>query len=413
MNENNNLETNKKVLKPRGYLMILEWIIALYFKVIGKVKVKKENFKSFKEPSIILSNHGSMIDFANVVLAMFPYRTCWVASIEEFNDREWLFRHLGVFPKRKFTTDLLVIKRITDLIKKRKMSVTIYPEARFSLAGVNEDISPALGKLAKLCKCRVIMLKQNGNYLFSPQWHKHPYRRSKVEVNAIEVFSKENAINLSEDELQKKIEDQFHYDEYKWAYENNILIKSKERATNVHKILYKCPICNKEGMMDSKGINLWCNNCHTKWEMEENSTLKCLNNEDKFKLVSSWYKWEKEEAYKEVYNGTYHFEDDVRIEKLINSKIKFKTIGTIHMTHDDNGFTFLGKLDDGTTFNLNKVPTSTRSVHIEYNYKGRGDALDIATLDETWWVFPLHNCCLTKFNFTTEALFEKHTSKKA
>ena len=83
------------------------------------------------------------------------------------------------------------------------------------------------------------------------------------------------------------------------------------------------------------------------------------------------------------------------------------------MTHDDSGFTFLGKLDDGTTFNLNKVPTSTRSVHIEYNYKGRGDALDIATLDETWWVFPLHNCCLTKFNFTTEALFEKHTSKKA
>jgi hypothetical protein len=48
-------------------------------------------------------------------------------------------------------------------------------------------------------------------------------------------------------------------------------------------------------------------------------------------------------------------------------------------------------------------------MHIEYDYKGRGDALDFATLEDTWWVYPINPCCLTKFNFATEAIFEKNS----
>lgn len=399
-------DMNKKVIKPRWYLMPIEWVGSLYFKIIGRVKFKKTNFKSFKEPSLILSNHASMIDFANVVLSMFPYRTCWIASIEEFNGREWLFRHIGVFPKRKFTTDLVVIKRTAELIRKQNMSVCIYPEARFSLAGINEDISTGLGKMAKLCKCRVIVLKQKGNFIFSPQWNKHPYRYNKVEVEAVEVFSAKDAVELPADVLQEKIEKAFVYDDYKWANDNKIRIKCKKRAENIHKILYKCPNCNEEGKMNSKGIHLWCEHCNSKWEMDEYSALHCLTGETKFKLPSDWYRWEREEVIKEVNEGRYHYEGDVRIEKLINAQVKFKHIGKVHMTHDINGYKFEGILDDGTPFNLTKAPLSTRSIHIEYNYKNRGDAIDIATNEDTWWVYP-ENTCLTKFNFATEAIFDK------
>ena len=66
------------------------------------------------------------------------------------------------------------------------------------------------------------------------------------------------------------------------------------------------------------------------------------------------------------------------------------------------------KKKEGSTWtNFIKAPLSTRSVHIEYNYKGRGDALDIATLEDTWWVYPVNPCCLTKFNFATEAIYDK------
>ncbi len=400
-------EMYKKTMKPRFYLMPLEWLVALYFKILGHTKLKKTNFKSYKEPALVLCNHASMIDMANVVLSMFPRRVCWIASIEEFNGREWLFRHLGILPKRKFTTDLLLVKHTADLIKNKKISVCIYPEARFSLAGINERIGDGLGKMAKLCKCRVIVLKQKGNFLFSPQWNKHPYRKNHVEVEATEVFSAKEANECSADVLQEKIEQAFIYDDYKWANENKIRIKSKKRAENIHRILYKCPTCHKEGAMQSKGISLWCEECHSKWEMDEYSELHCLTGETQFKLASDWYRWEKEEVIKEVENGTYHFEDDVRIEKLINSKVKFKEIGTVHMIHDENGYTLNGILDDGTTFSLNKPPFSTRSMHIEFDYKGRGDALDFATLENTWWVYPIHPVCLTKFNFATEAIFDK------
>ena len=410
MKKEKEFQMNKKVIKPRWYLMIIEWVGSLYFKILGRVKYKKTNFKSFKEPSLVLCNHASMIDMANVVLSMFPYRTCWIASIEEFNGRELLFRNIGCIPKRKFTNDLFLIRQTADTIRKKKMSVTIYPETRFSLAGVNEQISPALGKMAKLCKCRVIVIKQKGNFIFSPQWNKHPYRFNKVFVEATEVFSAKEAVELPSEILQERIEKAFIYDDYKWANENNIKTKCKKRAENIHKILYKCPICKKEGTTNSKGIHIWCENCNNKWELDEYYNLKCLTNENTFKLPSDWYRWEKEEVYKEVNEGTYHFEDDCRIEKLINSKVKFRHIGTVHMIHDNNGYKLKGTLDDGSDFELVKPPLSTRSMHIEYDYKGRGDALDFATLEETWWVYPINPCCLTKFNFATEAIFEKNST---
>ena len=110
--------------------------------------------------------------------------------------------------------------------------------------------------------------------------------------------------------------------------------------------------------------------------------------------------------------GTYHFEDDVRIEDLINAQVGFNKIGTVHMTHDEKGYILDGTLDDGSAFHLEKPCLQTPSMHIEYDFKGRGDALDIATLKDTWFVFPKAPYPLTKFNFTTEALFEKALKEK-
>lgn len=409
MKETKNFDMNKKILKPRWYLMPLEWSCALFYKVIARVKYVKTNFKSYKEPAIVLCNHASMIDMGNVVFSMFPRRVCWVASVEEFNDREWLFRHLGVFPKRKFTSDFVLIRRIAELIKKRNISVCIYPETRFSFAGINERLSPALGKLAKLCKCRVIVIKQTGNYLMSPQWGKHPYRHNKVKVEATEIFTKEEAMSLDADTLQERIEKAFEYDEYKWASEEKIRTRCKKRAENIHRILYKCPVCGKEGQMNSKGTEIWCEHCNSKWHMNEYSELESLTGKTHFKLVSDWYRWERDETYKEVNEGKYFFEDDVKLRRLINAQVKFKEIGKVHMIHDDNGFHYHGTLYDGTPFDLDKDPLSTPSTHIEFDYKRTREAIiDLNTLEDTWWVIPDHPDTLMKLNFSTEALYDKY-----
>ena len=85
----------------------------------------------------------------------------------------------------------------------------------------------------------------------------------------------------------------------------------------------------------------------------------------------------------------------------------FVDIGTVHFTHDENGFTFEGTTLDGKPFQLNKPLASMYSVHIEYDFLGRGDAFDIAT-DKTSYFMFLKNSknYLTKMHFATEELYD-------
>lgn len=409
------VDMNRHPKKPIWFWKIVILILTFFFSgpFATRTKIKKHNFKSFKEPGLIISNHGSFVDMSNLSLAMFPHLPCYVIAIDEMIGREWILRQIGCFPKRKFTTDLSMIRTMNTVINKDKCWLALYPEARWSFAGTNEDIGDSIGKMVKLCKCRVVVVNQKGNFLRSPQWNKHPYRKVRNYVDIYEVVTKEESLTLSAEEIQKRIEEKFNYDEYKWQSENKVAIKSKYRAHKLHQILYKCPHCNQEGHMYSNKTKLWCEKCNTSWEMNDFGELIQQNNgESRFKLVTDWYRWEREEVNKEVENGTYFFEDEVRLEKLINCQVKFKTLGTVKMTHNEKGYTLEGTLDDGTPFFLNKPCLSTRSVHVEFDYKGKGNCVDIATLEETWFAYPLNdNRCICKFNFATEALFFKSKTK--
>ena len=129
--------------------------------------------------------------------------------------------------------------------------------------------------------------------------------------------------------------------------------------------------------------------------------------------VPSWYRWQRDMVDQEVIEGTYLFEDKVRIERLVNSKKGFVRIGEGTMRQDEKGILIKGTLDDGSDFEVFKPANTTASLHIEYNYKKRGDAIDIATSDDTYFVFPLTNPnVLTKLHFATEAIFRKATEKE-
>lgn len=377
-------------------------------------KINRINCDNLEGPYLVLSNHASFIDFAHNVLAMGKEKSCWVASVEEFiGIREWLFAKAKVIPKRKFTNDLQLVKKVVNATKNKKYSMTIYPEARFSLAGINEDIGTALGKLAKMCGVPVVVMIQKGNFIRSPQWNKRPYRKIPQVVDFIQIATKEETKTLSPEEIQTRIEKAFIYDDYKYQLDNKIEVKSKKRAHNIHKILYKCPICGSEHHMESYNTKLWCNKCKAEWEMDYYGQMHCLNNKETFNHVPDWYKWERDETIKEVNNNTYYVKERVRVEHLVNAKVGFKNVGEVDMIHDNNGYHFEGTLNDGRPFTFTKTPQNTRSMHIEYDYKKRGDALDIVYNDETYFVFPLTNASsLTKYNFSTEAIYFKSFEQK-
>ena len=399
----------RKPNKPRFYLKLVEFAVAPLYMLFSNAHVKVDkSVKKLKGPYFILSTHASFIDFPQVVTGIMPRTTGWVMSVEEFRRGDWLMYGIGGMPKRKFTHDIVTAKHILRYLKTQKHTCTIYPEARFEFAGINERLDEALGKMCKHANVPVVMCMANGNFLNSPQWSKHPYRNIRQEAEMYVLLTPEEMQNMTAAEVQAKIEKAFEKDEYKWQVEKNYHIKCKERAKGIHRILYKCPACKTEFKTNSAGIHLWCEECGAKWEMDTLSRLKGVNTDAGFSHVPDWYRWEREEVRKEVQNGTYHFEDDVRVEDYYSTKVGFLNVGEAHMVHDENGFTFNGVVN-GQPFSLNKPVSSMYSVHVEYDFLNRGDAIDIATDETTYFMF-LKNAenYLTKMHFAQEELYDYH-----
>ena len=400
---------NRKPNKPKWYLKLVEYIAAPFYLLFcnGHVKVDKQ-VKKLKGPYLILSTHASFMDFPMIVKGIMPRTTGWVMSVEEFRRGDWLMYGIGGMPKRKFTHDIVTVKHMLDYLKKKKHTVTLFPEARFEFAGVNERLDDALGKFCKFAKVPVVMCKMYGNFINSPQWSKHPYRGIRQEAHLYQLYSVEDLEKKSIEEVQLGIEKAFEKDEYKWQVEKGYHTKCKKRADGLYRILYKCPHCGKEFEMESAGIHLWCNACGSKWEMDTLSRLNGLNTDKGFSHIPDWYNWEREEVRKEVKAGTYKFEDDVRVEDYYSTKVGFVNVGDAHVTHDQNGFTFTGEVN-GKPFNLNKPVSSMYSVHVEYDFLKRGDCFDIATEETSYFMFlKTAKNYLTKMHFAQEELYDHY-----
>ncbi|MDZ4197525.1 MAG: hypothetical protein U1C51_09815, partial [Candidatus Izemoplasmatales bacterium] len=60
------------------------------------------------------------------------------------------------------------------------------------------------------------------------------------------------------------------------------------------------------------------------------------------------------------------------------------------------------------SFELRKDPLSMYSLHIEYDYLGTTDCLDLSTLDDTYYLYPLHQKnVVTKLHFAVEELYKQ------
>ena len=389
---------------------IVIWIIALVNKLLNRAKIVKKN-KLPKPPYILISTHASMLDFYMALMLTFPHKVYWISTVEEFIPRFFIFRRIGVLAKRKFTNDPKGAIRYLEVLKKKKILV-IYPEARYSFMGETERIDRSIGRFAKQAKVPVVLNREHGNYLYCPQWSDHKVRKVRPIVNEIEtIVDRRDIVNLSAQEIQEKIESKFNNSEEDWMKLKNIRITYENRAVGLERILYKCPHCGTEFEMSSEGHLLKCNHCGITYDYLEDGHLKCLNGETLFDYPSKWYKWEKKCVKDEVINGTYRFDDDVRVEKLLGAGIGFVAQeGHYHLTHDiEEGFYVRG-LDNDFVFHRSSL--QSYAIHIEYNYLDRGAFLELADNKDVFFIYPLNKPqSLTKIHFAVEHIYDLKKEK--
>lgn len=403
---------SKPAERQKNYLRPLTWAVSFPEVWLHKTKIIKTDTEGLKPPYLLLCNHNAFLDFKVATAAIFPARANYVVAIDGFIGKEWLMRKVGCICKRKFTNDVTLVRQLKRVAEHGDIAV-IYPEARYSLCGTNAVLPESLGKLAKLLKVPVVTLICHGHHINSPFWNTGNRRVKGTEAVLTQIITSDEIGSLTIEEINRRINEKFVYDDYTWQKENNVRVKSPFRANGLHRILYQCPNCGREYRMTSLGTRLKCRNCGKEWEMDEFSELRALDGETEFRHIPDWFEWERKNIREEVENGSYFFKAPVRACALPNSK-GYIRLGKATLTHDMNGFVLEGRYG-GHTYRVEKSVPSLYSCHIEYNYLRKfGDCIDLNTLTDTYYIYP-YDCdfSVTKIAIATEELFFADKRKKA
>jgi hypothetical protein len=395
----------RKPVKQRWFLTPVAWFLSLPEVWQRRLMVTKVNMEGLKPPYLFISNHMAFVDFKSATRAFFPHRANYVVAIDGFLRGEWLLRQVGCICKRKFTNDLLLVKNMRYALEVNKTILALYPEARYSYCGTTSVIPESLGKLVKIFKVPVVVYNQRGNHLSQPVWNLEK-RKCRIEATMTQVFTPDQIEKTSVSEINRKIVDSLRYDEYAWQKENNIIIDHKNRAKGLHHVLYQCPHCLTESEMDSDRDELWCGHCHKHWKMSELGELSAVEGKTEFSHIPDWFEFERRMVRKQVEEGRYFFKDQVMVDSLPNAK-GYIRLGEATLTHSMEGFVLERTLDDGDSFRLEKKALSLYSLHIEFDYMGKGDCLDLSTLDDTFYLYPLtKKNVVTKLQFAVEEIYK-------
>ncbi|MDE6712358.1 MAG: hypothetical protein K2K20_01295, partial [Lachnospiraceae bacterium] len=348
-----------------------------------------------------------------------PYRANYVSDVEGYAAfGEWLYRSIGCIGKRRFVSDVNVLLNMKKCIR-MKQSVVVYPESRHCNAGTTSYLPDHLGQLAKYLNVPVVTLLSHGSYLESPFWDEEYSRKAPITAKLECLYTKDELINASEEEIQEKVARALQYDEYAWQQDNKIYLK-RNRANGLHKVLYRCPRCNgmdcvnhdteRDIMMgsimtvsDQEGVQ--CKICGAKWKLTPLGELEYIRTANKdavmegksadrkelpgydgyhkkeFCTIPSWYEWERSCAIDEWNSSDQEIVYSVHVEALPNSK-GFIDCGEGTLVFNRDAF-ILTFADQRFVF-----PHRIReSVQTEYNYKGKGMCIVLSTLDNCYYIY--------------------------
>lgn len=375
-------------------------------------KIEKIGMEGLKPPYILLSNHMYFVDFQLSAMATFPHRVNNVATIDGYYRRPIIMELLGCICKRKFTTDMHLLRSIRHVLKDNGDVLCMYPEARYSPVGTTAILPESLGMLIKRSGVPVVVLLHHGNYLHTPFWNYRKKRNVPLYTTMTKVLSAEDVAEKSYEEINEIVREALTYDEYKWQKDNDIKITEPFRAEGLHKVLYQCPACKKEHKMASSGAELFCTECGKRWEMTELGELVAKNGETEFSHIPDWYEWQREQVRAEIERGEYYFKDKVDVHSLPRC-MRFEHLGEATLTHDaENGFVLEGEYR-GEPYRIERKPLGMYGVHIEYDYcyVKPYDCIDISTDNDSFYCYPTLENVVTKLSLATEEIYKIQKAK--
>ncbi len=406
-------DTTKPPLKQRKFFTAVLRVLCGAALMGQEYEIEKINMEGLKPPYILLSNHMYFVDFELNSVATWPYSVNNIATIDGYYRRPILMEWLGCLCKRKFTTDMTLLRSVKKVLREYGDILCMYPEARYSPVGTTAILPDSLGKLVKQQGVPVVVLLHHGNYLHTPFWNYRQPRKVPLHSTMTKILTAEEVREKSAQEIGEIIRKAMEYNEYRWQEEHNIRITEPFRAEGLHKVLYQCPHCRTESRMESKGIILRCAACGKEWSMDELGRLHALNGQTEFSHIPDWFEWERAQVRAQLEAGTYRFEDEVDVCSLPHAW-RFQHLGKAKLTHDtENGFVVQGEYN-GKLYRVHRPPLGMYGVHIEYDYcyLRPEDCIDISTGNDSLYCYPVKRNVVTKLSFATEELYKLKMEEK-
>ena len=398
-----------KPLRPNFLLQCVIRLASLPDLWATKFEFTEHDMEKVKDqPCLILMNHSCFMDLMIMSRIFFPRKYAIVCTTDGFVGMEWLMRLLGCIPTQKFVSDVTLIRDIEYMLKEKKTSVLMFPEASYSFDGTATALPRKMGVLLKKLGVPVVTVTTHGAFTRQPLYNNLRKRKVKVTADVRCLATAEELKTKTVRELDEMLDAAFTFDGFAWQKENGVEVKDDTRADGLERILYKCPHCGTEGKMLGKGITITCNHCGKVWEMDTLGQLKALEGETEFSHIPDWYAWERSEVRKELEAGTYSLETDVDIGVMVDYKAIYM-VGEGHLSHGQEGFHLTGC--DGK-LEYSQGALSCYSLYADYYWYSIADVICIGNADALYYCFPKDGTSVAKTRMAAEELYKMKKVRK-
>ncbi|MCR5332492.1 MAG: 1-acyl-sn-glycerol-3-phosphate acyltransferase [Bacilli bacterium] len=367
----------RKYKIPNPLIYFIYWAVDTTHLLGGKYHphiVIQDDINKCKGPCFLIWNHQSRRDHAFLTLATYPRRLSIVAEYVSFfrEHLHWPFKMMKILPKKVFCNDLVGVRAMRDIIKQGGC-VAFSPEGTSSIFGDNQPIVPGTGRFLQVFNIPVYSMALKGSYLTNNKVSIDD-RIGQVFGTLKLLFTPEDLKKMSADEIEAKINEEFHHDDYEWNKTARIKYKAKEGITkNLSDICYKCPKCGHEFVMKDHDNIIECSHCGNGATMDEYYDFHpfddtCIIPES----PSSWAHEERQDIIDEIrkdknYSWSFHVKlgyipKDHWIKKTDMSEICGEGIYTI----DHQGVHFKGtKLGEPFSFDVDYKTVQTYPMSID------------------------------------------------
>lgn len=371
------------------------WATKFKFKMTGMEQLKKE-------PCLILMNHSCFLDLMIMSRIFYPKRYAIVCTTDGFVGKQWLMRLLGCIPTQKFVSDVTLIRDMEYMLKEKKVSVLMYPEASYSFDGTATALPRKMGVLLKKLGVPVVTVTTQGAFARQPLYNSLKKRRVKVTAEVKCLATAQEIKEKTVRELDALLDAAFSFDNFAWQREKEVHITESDRADGLERILYKCPNCSEESKLIGKGTTLTCTHCGKTWELETLGQLKAMEGQTEFSHIPDWYAWQREEVRRELEAGTYALETDVDIGVMVDYKAIYM-VGSGHLSHSADGFRLTG-CDGALTYE--QGPLACYGLYADYFWYSIADVICIGNADALYYCFPKNGAPVAKTRMAVEELYK-------